>query len=259
MKTLKMDSYEVYVESGLIKEVAGLIMKATTSRKAMLISDSNVASLYSEAVLGKLNNNGFETEMFIFEAGEENKNINPLDNILGAMSNFSLSRSDIVIALGGGVVSDLVGFAASIYLRGIDFIAVPTTLLAQIDAAVGGKNGCDLKNGKNLIGSFYNPRMVIVDPQLLETLPKTVFNDGLAEAVKYGVIRSKKLFEALRDNEPEDFIEDLIYECLKIKIHLVENDFRDNGERMILNFGHTVAHAIEQYYNYKEITHGQAV
>ena len=228
-------------------------------QKVLVISDTNVSPLYAQAVIDSLSENGFLADVFIFPAGESNKTFETVGSMLDAMCEFGLSRSDLVVALGGGVCGDLAGFASAIYQRGIDFVSIPTTLLAQIDSSVGGKTACDLKAGKNLAGAFYNPQLVIIDPDCLSTLPERYFNDGIAEAIKYGCIKSKALFNRLLTKNPADFIEELIEECITIKKNVVENDFRESGERMLLNFGHTIGHAIEKYYNFSEISHGEAV
>ncbi|MDV2934331.1 3-dehydroquinate synthase, partial [Enterococcus faecalis] len=170
---------------------------------------------------------------------------------------------DLIIALGGGVVGDLAGFVASTFLRGISFIQIPTSLLAQVDSSVGGKVAVDLERGKNLVGSFYHPELVLIDPNMLGTLPEKYFNDGLGEVIKYGCIKSKELFEKLEGFENKEDLKEnigeIIYECCNIKREVVEYDEKDLGERMILNFGHTLGHAIEQIYNYETYSHGEAV
>ena len=169
----------------------------------------------------------------------------------------------MILTLGGGVIGDLGGFIASTYLRGVAFIQVPTTLLAQVDSSVGGKVGVDLEKGKNLVGSFYHPKRVIIDPLVLNTLNDRVFNDGMSEVIKYGCIKDKEFFfNLLSYKDKEEVmknIEYIIYNCCKIKKEVVENDEKDTGERMLLNFGHTIGHAIEQYYKYSRYTHGEAV
>lgn len=251
--------YDILIGKGLLSIAGNYIKNVSNAQRVLVISDTNVAPLYAKRILDSLRESGFESDIFTFPAGEASKTLDTVGNMLDAMCEFSLSRSDLVVALGGGVCGDLAGFASAIYQRGIDFVQIPTTLLAQIDSSVGGKTACDLKSGKNLAGAFYNPRLVIIDPDCLETLPERYFNDGIAEAIKYGCIKSKSLFDRLSTENPHDFIEELIEECVTIKKNVVENDFRESGERMLLNFGHTIGHAIEKYYNFNGISHGEAV
>ncbi|EKY26424.1 putative 3-dehydroquinate synthase [Clostridium celatum DSM 1785] len=182
--------------------------------------------------------------------------------VYNELLDFNLTRSDLIITLGGGVIGDLGGFVASSYLRGIDFIQVPTSLL-EVDSSVGGKVAVDLERGKNLVGSFYHPKAVLIDPEVLNTLDNRFFIDGMAEVIKYGCIKDKMFFEFLYEMENNsdviDNMERVIHKCCDIKRIVVESDEKDKGERMLLNFGHTLGHAIEQYYNYTKYTHGEAV
>ena len=199
----------------------------------------------------------------MIEPGEKSKTLGTLSDVFAQMAAFGMTRSDLVITFGGGVPGDLGGFAAATFLRGIDFIQVPTSLLAQIDSSVGGKVAVDLPAGKNLVGSFYQPLGVFIDPDLLGTLPKRYLHDGLAETIKYGCIRSSGLFTKLQhikdDEELLSEIEAIIQECCSIKARIVEMDEFDTGERMLLNFGHTIGHAVEKYFNYETFTHGEGV
>ncbi|MFQ9951089.1 MAG: 3-dehydroquinate synthase, partial [Clostridium sp.] len=170
-----------------------------------------------------------------------------------------LTRTDFVVALGGGVTGDMAGFAAASYLRGVPFIQIPTSLLAQIDSSVGGKTGVDLPQGKNLIGAFWQPSLVLIDPDTLSTLPEHFFADGMGEAIKYGCIRSQSLLERLERENAKDFLEDMIRECVDCKRVIVEHDEKEKGERMLLNFGHTLGHALEKVYGYQKLSHGEAV
>jgi len=186
-----------------------------------------------------------------------------LEDVYNELLDFEITRSDLILTFGGGVVGDLGGFAASTLLRGIKFVQIPTSLLAQIDSSVGGKVAINLEKGKNLVGSFYHPKAVYIDPNLLETLDKRFFYDGMAEVIKYGCIRDKELFEKLLEYDTKDElmnnIEEIIYSCLSIKKEIVERDEKDTAERMLLNFGHTFGHVIEKYFNYEKYTHGEAV
>ncbi len=255
----KPSAYDIIIENGVINRVGEVIRKAVKGNTCLIVTDTNVESFYLDTVTLSLEKQGFKVKSFAFPAGEQSKTMRTVENILGAMCDSGLTRSDFAVALGGGVCGDLTGFAAAIYQRGIDYIGIPTSLLAQIDSSVGGKTGCDLVYGKNLAGAFHAPKAVIIDPDCLKTLPTEFFSDGLAEAIKYGVIKSEKLFERLLNENAHDFLSELIYECVSIKINITENDFFESGERMLLNFGHTLGHSIEKYYNYKNITHGEAV
>lgn len=251
--------YDIIINSGCIDDVGKHVSDIEGVKKCAIITDSNVGSIYGERVKKSLENNGIYTVIHTFEAGEKSKNVESIYGMLECLAENSFTRSDMIVALGGGVTGDMAGFTASIYLRGIKFVQIPTSLLAQIDSSVGGKTGIDLPQGKNLCGAFHQPSLVLIDPDVLSTLPEYYFSDGLAEAIKYGMIKSASLFERLENENAKDFIEDLIFECVDIKRKVVENDEFDNGERMILNFGHTFGHAIEKYYGFEAYSHGQGV
>lgn len=254
------NGYEILISNNILTSCGEYIRKVTATKKALIISDSNVYPLYGDAVSASLRENGFEVSHFAFPAGEASKTLDTVSDMIKALCEAQLTRTDIVVALGGGVTGDMAGFASAIYLRGIDFVQIPTSLLSQVDSSVGGKTGCDLSFGKNLIGAFHNPLLVLIDPETLKTLPARYKNDGIGEIIKCGCIRSASLFEKLERAESFDSItEDAIFECVDIKRVVVENDFTEKGERMLLNFGHTLAHAIEKYENYIGLAHGEAV
>ena len=255
----KPDRYDILIENGLLHNCGELIKPVARGKNCLIVTDTNVEPLYLDTVINSLKKAGFTVQSHTFIAGEESKTFRTVENILGAFVAAGLTRTDFAVALGGGVVGDLTGFAAAIYQRGIDYIGIPTTLLSQIDSSVGGKTGCDLVYGKNLAGAFHSPKAVLIDPECLNTLPQNFFSDGLAEAIKYGVIKSKPLFDRLLDEDAHDFIVDLIKECVTIKRDITEHDFYEHGDRMLLNFGHTIGHSIEKYYNFKDMTHGEAV
>lgn len=262
MKTIEVKtgrSYNIYIEHGLISNAGEYVRAVSGALRAVVVSDSNVAPLYAQTVIDSLSASGFETSLFVFQAGEERKRLSTIEKMYGHFFEHDITRSDIVVALGGGVTGDMAGFAAASYLRGIDFVQIPTTLLSQVDSSVGGKTGVDLPGGKNLVGAFWQPRVVLIDPDTLRTLPPVFFSDGMGEVIKYGCIRSSSLFERLENENAADIIDDIIYECVSIKRDVVERDERDTGERAILNFGHTFGHAIEKLGNYGGLTHGQAV
>lgn len=268
MKTLTVAlpgrAYNIHIESGLLDR-AGEYIRAACPRAQRLavVTDSNVAPLYLQRVQNTLKSAGFAVEGMVVPAGESSKSLDMLGRLYGQMLDFGLSRTDAVVALGGGVVGDLAGFAAATVLRGVDFIQIPTTLLAQVDSSVGGKTAIDLPAGKNLAGAFWQPKLVLMDPDCLNTLTDRVFSDGMAEVIKYGCIRDEVFFRLLgrcggRAGVMER-IEDVLYTCCAIKADIVRADERESGLRMLLNFGHTMAHAFEVAGHYETWTHGQAV
>lgn len=255
--------YPIYIEKGLIENIGSEIKKIYKNKKIIIITDGNVESLYGRKIENNLKKENFVVKKIIIKPGEKSKSFITLQEVCEKILEFGLTRGDLIIAFGGGVVGDLGGFAASVLLRGIPFIQIPTTLLAQIDSSVGGKVAINSKNGKNLIGSFYQPEAVFIDPDLLNTLSERVFNDGMAEVIKYGAIKDEKLFYNLLSYDTKEImmnnIEELIYTCCNIKKNVVEVDEKDVGERMLLNFGHTIGHGIEKLFNYETFTHGEAV
>lgn len=262
MKTLKVNtekSYNIFIENGLLEKIGELICEKTTSKKLFVISDSNVFPIYGDKLIKTLKGSGFDCFSFVFSAGESSKRLSVVEKILEEMASEKFNRNDSVIALGGGVTGDMAGLSASLYMRGIKYFQVPTSLLAQVDSSVGGKTAVDLVSGKNLCGTFHQPTAVFIDTSCLETLPKKFMVDGMAEVIKYACIRDLALFEKLDGNGNDDFFEDMIYQCVNMKKVVVENDEKEHGERKILNFGHTFGHAIEKYYNYERYSHGEAV
>lgn len=253
-------AYRIIIERGCMDAAgarAGELFKA--SAKTVVIGDSNVLPLYGKRVLDSLEAAGFSASLFSFSAGEESKRLSSIEAMYAECAARGLTRSDFIVALGGGVTGDMAGFAAATFLRGIPFIQIPTTLLAQIDSSVGGKTGVDLPQGKNLVGAFHQPRLVLIDPDTLSTLPPRYFSDGMAEAIKYGCIKSRVLFDMIVREEISQKIEELIFHCVDIKREVVERDEFDTGERMLLNFGHTFGHALEKLYDFKKLSHGEAV
>ena len=253
------DKYDILIEKGLLSKSGSLIKSVMPCKKLALISDTNVYPLYGDTVKKQLEDEGYEVFTFVFKAGETSKKTSTVVEMVEFMAENQLTRGDGVVALGGGVCGDMAGFAAAIYLRGIQFVQIPTTLLSQVDSSVGGKTAVDLPQGKNLCGAFHQPSLVIIDPNVLETLTDHFFADGMGEVIKSGCIKSAHLFERLEKENPKDFIEDMIFECLDIKRQVVENDEKEHGERALLNFGHTCGHAIEKLWNFETISHGEAV
>ncbi len=265
MKTIHVNTshpYDVLIERDGLKKCGEYIRSITKSTKAAVITDDIVGALYAQTAVESLAQNGFEACVFTFPNGEQSKNLSIFGQILDFLCENSITRSDIIIALGGGVVGDITGFAAASYLRGVDFVQIPTTLLAQIDSSVGGKTAIDIKGGKNLVGAFKQPAMVICDSNTLRTLSPEILSDGMAEAVKYGMIRDEKLFELIETHDLDsidEVMDEMIYTCIDIKRDVVEHDEFDRGERMILNFGHTLGHALEGWHEYTNFTHGMGV
>lgn len=253
------DKYDILIEKGLLSQAGVLTKSVLGGKKLALISDTNVYPIYGDIVKAQLENQGYEVFTFIFTAGESSKKTTTVIEIVEFMAENGLTRGDGVVALGGGVCGDMAGFAAAIYLRGIKFVQIPTTLLSQVDSSVGGKTAVDLPQGKNLCGAFHQPSLVIIDPDVLDTLTDHFFADGMGEVIKAGCIKSAHLFERLENENPRDFIDDMIYECLDIKRQVVENDEKEHGERALLNFGHTCGHAIEKLWNFETVSHGEAV
>lgn len=252
-------NYDILIGKGLLDQCGELIPNVEKSKKCAIITDNIVDGLYSEKVTKSLEKNGFTVSKFVIPNGETSKSHEQLIAIYNYLTEKDITRTDFLIALGGGVVGDLTGFCAATYLRGIDYVQIPTTLLAQVDSSVGGKTAVNIDAGKNLVGAFKQPSMVIADTDTLSTLTEENFADGMGEVVKYGMIRSKSLFEKLSEGNPHSFIDEIIAECVEIKRNVVQNDEFDTGERMILNFGHTFGHAIEKAAGYGVIPHGKAV
>jgi 3-dehydroquinate synthase len=220
----------------------------------VIVTDSNVDLLYSDRLAASIREAGFDAVRFVFPAGEKSKNAPTLLSLLNFMAESRITRADTVFALGGGVVGDLAGLAASLYMRGVGLVQLPTTLLAAVDSSVGGKTAVDLPAGKNLMGAFYQPDLVICDTDTLDTLPPSEFSNGCAEMIKYAFIRDAAILNILGDRP----LDDLISRCVTIKRDIVAADEHDRGERQLLNFGHTFGHAIEKYSGYT-IPHGSAV
>lgn len=263
MKSLTVQtgrSYQIFISRGLLGSCGAYIKNAAgRAQKAMVISDSNVFPLYGGQVTASLKESGLDVYTHVFQAGEQSKRLACVEEMYHVLAEHYFSRSDLIVALGGGVVGDMAGFAAATYQRGIRFVQLPTSLLAQVDSSVGGKTGVDIEQGKNLVGAFWQPSLVLIDPKVLETLPEKFFCDGMAEVIKYGCIKSLSLFEQLENKPIEKILDDVIFSCVDIKRKIVENDEREAGERMLLNFGHTLGHSLERAYGYQGITHGQAV
>ncbi len=262
MKSLRVNAgkgYDILIEKGILSHCGEYIKGVSRAETVCIVSDSNVYPLYGETVKKSIENAGYNVISYIFKAGEESKTTETVIKIVEFLAENSLTRDDLVVALGGGVTGDMAGFAASIYLRGIDFVQLPTSLLAQVDSSVGGKTAVDLPQGKNLCGAFHQPALVLIDTAVLETLLPHYFSDGMAEAIKMGCIKSRSLFEKIENGDARSIIDDIIFECVSLKAEVVERDEKEKGERALLNFGHTAGHAIEKLGAFKTVSHGEAV
>ena len=255
--------YEVIISKNALTK-SNLTPQIKSSKNILIVTDSGIPKKYIKELKAKINNN---KNIYTHELpqGETSKSANEYLNLLEKLAKLKFDRSDLMIALGGGMVGDITGFTAASYLRGIDFIQIPTSLLAQVDSSVGGKTAINIERGKNLVGAFYNPKLVLISTSFLETLPNNQFRSGLGEIVKYSLLGNKKIRSILENNSKEIqkkdpiVMENLVSESIKTKAKIVTKDEKENGIRAILNLGHTFGHAIEAFKKYKGITHGQAV
>ena len=261
MKTVSVQAsrnYEVKIGSGLLQALGEEAAKVCKPCRAAIISDSTVWPIYGQTAAESMQKAGFDTVYFVFPAGAESKNGSVYLEILNFLAENQLTRSDCLIALGGGVVGDMTGFVAATYLRGIAYVQVPTTLLAAVDSSVGGKTAIDLPAGKNLAGAFYQPRLVLCDTDTLDTLPEDIFRDGCAEVIKYAILYDPQLFDHLMDQGIAFDREAVIAWCVEHKRDVVAADEFDRGQRMMLNLGHTIGHGVEKNSNFT-LSHGKSV
>ncbi|RJQ40488.1 MAG: 3-dehydroquinate synthase [Nitrospiraceae bacterium] len=262
---LQERSYDICIGSNIIEKIGPKLKSLSSCRKIAVISNPAVNRFYGKKVLNSIKSSGFDAIPVIIPDGEKYKDISIVQKIYGELLKHRLDRKSALIALGGGVIGDITGFAASTYMRGIDYIQIPTTLLAQVDSSVGGKTGVNHKLGKNMIGTFYQPKLVWIDIDTLRTLPKRELLAGLAEVIKYGVIWDAKLFAFLENNRDKIISLDrkaltyLIKRSCEIKAAVVSKDERESGLRAILNYGHTIGHAIETATGYRKYLHGEAL
>lgn len=258
-------SYKILVEPKLLKSLGESCAELNLGRRCAVISDATVAPLYAEQALRSLRAASFEPVLLTIPAGEKAKSMKQVEAAYDQLAKHRLERKSFVVALGGGVVGDLAGFVAATYLRGIPFVQVPTTLLAQVDSSVGGKVGVNLAAGKNLVGAFHQPRLVLCDLAVLKTLPEREFRAGLAEVIKYGIIHDAALFERLEEELPAllkrrtEVLGEIVARCCEIKASVVGQDETESGLRAILNFGHTIGHALEAISRYGKYLHGEAI
>jgi len=262
---LETRSYSIRIGNGLLSQTGSLVKELQPSQNTVVISSKTILSLHGEWLFRSLRRAGLEAEPVIIPEGERYKTLATVEKIYRALSRLHANRKTLLIAFGGGVIGDVAGFAAASYLRGLPYVQVPTTLLAQIDSSIGGKTGVNLPSGKNLVGAFHQPRAVIVDPLLLSTLPPRELRSGLYEALKYGVIRSTELLELVEKKHTrfprrdKQSLERMITECARIKAEIVSQDETESELRMVLNYGHTLGHALEAATQYKTFTHGEAI
>lgn len=250
--------YDILLGPGLLLRAGEHLRAVHAPCRAAIVTDENVYALYGEALGASLQRAGFSPFFVRFPGGEEHKNLETLGSVLGAFAENGLTRGDLAVALGGGVTGDLAGFAAAVYERGMPFTQVPTTLLCAVDASVGGKTAVDLPQGKNLAGAFHQPALVLCDTEILERLPEDILRQGMAEVVKYAVLRGAGLPEMILSGAWRHRMEEMTAACVKIKREYVQADERDEGERQYLNLGHTFGHPIEVLSNYR-VSHGEAV
>ncbi len=255
-------SYPIYIGNDVLKDKILKVINALSPSQIAVISDTNVVGFYSKKISGMLD--GYPYSIITFNAGEASKNLNVFQDLFSNLTMNRFDRKSLIIAIGGGVTGDMAGFLASVYMRGINFIQVPTSLLSMVDSSVGGKTGIDTEEGKNLMGSFYQPKAVIIDVDFIKTLPTSEFSNGMAEVIKHAVILDRSYFDFLKNNkklirnqDPETIIEMLYISC-RLKSKVVHKDQKESGLRQILNFGHTAGHAIEKASDY-EVPHGYAV
>lgn len=261
MKTIQVTasrSYDIYIGNGLLRDLGQYVSKVSKAQQLCIVSDDAVWPIYGKSTRASLEKAGFSCQSFVFPAGEKSKNGQVYLSLLNFLAENRFTRADCLVALGGGVVGDLTGFAAATYLRGIDFIQVPTTILAAVDSSVGGKTAIDLEAGKNLAGAFYQPSLVVCDLETFDTLPPDIFRDGCAEIIKYGVLFDPVLFDHLCGNGLYFNRESVVARCVELKRDVVAKDEFDHGERQLLNLGHTLGHGVEACSGF-EISHGSAV
>lgn len=251
-------SYKVKIEEDLLPVLGEEILSIQNPCRVAVISDSTVWPLYGKTVTEALEKQAFQVIHYDFPAGEASKNGETYLSILNFLAENQITRKDLLIALGGGVVGDMTGFVAATYLRGVSYVQIPTTLLAMVDSSVGGKTAIDLPSGKNLAGAFYQPKLVLCDINTIQTLPVNIFRDGCAEIIKYGILFDSELFESLASSGPYFDREAVISRCIELKRNVVAEDEFDTGKRQLLNLGHTFGHGVEAHSNF-QISHGKAV
>jgi 3-dehydroquinate synthase len=262
---LGKDSYNITIDKGILNNIGTLISKVITPRKAIIVTDKIVEPHYGKIVLNSLSECKFDVKLVSLALGEEQKTLAKAEELYGHLFDHEMDRKSLIVALGGGVLGDLAGFVAATFMRGIPFVQIPTTLLAQVDSSIGGKVAVNHPRGKNMIGCFYQPKAVFIDTDTLQTLPKEEVTAGMVEVMKYGMIKEAAFFEYIDKHLTKileldsDALEEIIYNSCKTKAHVVELDETEQGIRAILNYGHTIGHALEALTSYKKYRHGDAV
>jgi 3-dehydroquinate synthase len=263
---LKNNPYTIFIENRLCNNIDNVLNPFNNGQKWIIFSQKFIFEQYGQDIQNKLINCGFEVEKIILVDGESAKSLSSLESIYSKLMDFGCSRDSTFIALGGGVIGDLTGFIAATFMRGVQYVQIPTTLLAMVDSSIGGKTGINIPQGKNLVGSIYQPLAVIVDPKLLYSLPDREIISGMAEVIKYGLILDRQLFQLLNKNiyniinlSSEQVVEEVIVRCAQLKTKIIIEDEFENDRRRILNFGHTIGHALEAYFNFDGLRHGEAV
>ena len=264
---LPQSPYQVEIKPGSLNQLGERLQELKLGKKVLLVSSAEIFTHYGEIAVQSLQSANFEVITHLIPAGESYKTLDSITSLYDTALNNYLERSSTLVALGGGVIGDMTGFAAATWLRGVNFVQVPTTLLAMVDASIGGKTGVNHPKGKNLIGAFYQPRLVLIDPLVLKTLPVREFRAGMAEVIKYGIIWDSQLFDVLEKTEGIDdfktcspeFIQYILKRSCQAKVDIVSQDEKEAGIRAILNYGHTIGHAVESLTGYTLVNHGEAV
>ena len=263
---LQNRSYPIWIEKGLLKNLPELLKPMNQGQKWVIFSQNEIISLYGNSLCKGLKSAGFQVELVVLPDGEKAKSLNELEGIFSQLIGMGCDRSSTFLALGGGVVGDATGFIAASFMRGVDYIQIPTTLLAMVDSSIGGKTGVNLPDGKNLVGAIWQPKAVVIDIELLKSLQEREITSAMGEVLKYGAILDRNLFEVVAENlndilnlsKPE-LLTEVIGRCAKLKADVVVEDEREGGKRRILNFGHTIGHALETHFGFETLRHGEAV
>ena len=263
---LQNRSYPIWIEKGLLTKLPELLKPMNQGQKWVIFSQNEIISLYGNSLYKGLKSAGFQVELVVLPDGEKAKSLNELEGIFSQLIGMGCDRSSTFLALGGGVVGDATGFIAASFMRGVDYIQIPTTLLAMVDSSIGGKTGVNLPDGKNLVGAIWQPKAVVIDIELLKSLHEREITSAMGEVLKYGAILDRNLFEVVAENlndilnlsKPE-LLTEVIGRCAKLKADVVVEDEREGGKRRILNFGHTIGHALETHFGFETLRHGEAV
>ena len=263
---LQSRSYPIWIENGLLNTLSELLQPMNQGQKWIIFSQEEIFNNYGETLVNNLSNAGFNVDSMMHLDGEQAKSLSSLEPMFSQLLKLGCDRSSTFMALGGGVVGDITGFIAATFMRGVDYIQIPTTLLAMVDSSIGGKTGINLPEGKNLVGAFWQPKAVVVDPNVLATLPERELTSAMGEVIKYGAILDRELFDRVSDNMDDlltannsSLLLDVITRCAKLKSDVVATDEREGNKRRILNFGHTIGHALETYFGFETIRHGEAI